>query len=173
MSDYYRQMSTSLRIKNKAQAKWLQRFLPVTTPTEHVEYIRRRHPSGILHHLRGEAILLKRVDIHDYLAANVRPCEEENSENGLSWSFENDENDRPFLWLRTEHGGESLELTAALIQLFLCRFKIKEPWTVTWACTCSKPELDAFSGGGLVVTRTEMHWLDTSSWCQEKVKSLL
>lgn len=62
------------------------------------------------------------------------------------------------LWLYAEEDGH---VTAAseLIQEFLEHFAIDEGVYMSWACTCSKPRINEFDGGAVVVTRKEMLWV--------------
>lgn len=62
-----------------------------------------------------------------------------------------------------EEAGEPAHVTH-VVQLFMVRFDIKEPWTFTWSNTCSKMREGEFGGGGAVVTQELVHMVDALEW---------
>ncbi len=62
------------------------------------------------------------------------------------------------LWL---HADESGDVSAAeeLIREFLNRFEIRGGVYMSWASTCSKPRINQFEGGAMVVTRQDTLWV--------------
>lgn len=62
------------------------------------------------------------------------------------------------LWLHADESGD-VSAAADLIQDFLVHFDIAGGIYMSWACTCSKPRINQFDGGAVVVTRKEMLWL--------------
>ncbi len=64
------------------------------------------------------------------------------------------------LWLYAKEGGD-VDAAAKLIQAFLAHFDIAGGIYMSWACTCSKPRINQFEGGAVVVTRKDMLWLSS------------
>ncbi len=76
--------------------------------------------------------------------------------------------DRDGVWFHTEESGnpEQVEIVArALVE----ELKIDEPFICSWAYTCSKPRIDEFGGGALLVRRGK-----PTIWCdaERKVRSI-
>lgn len=46
--------------------------------------------------------------------------------------------------------------------------RLNETVGFEWADTCSKPRLDAFGGGAMFVTATEIRGMHTSRWLAEQ-----
>ena len=62
------------------------------------------------------------------------------------------------LWLHADDSGD-VDAAAKLIQDFLAHFDIDGGIYMSWACTCSKPRINQFEGGAVVVTHKDMLWL--------------
>ena len=62
------------------------------------------------------------------------------------------------LWLYAVENGHVMA-ASELIQEFLNYFELDGGIYMSWACTCSKPRINEFDGGAVVVTRKEMLWL--------------
>ena len=62
------------------------------------------------------------------------------------------------LWLHADENGD-VGAAADLIQVFLGHFGIAGGIYMSWACTCSKPRINQFDGGAVVVTHKDMLWL--------------
>lgn len=73
--------------------------------------------------------------------------------------------DKEDIWVHAEDSGD-LDALADVVSFFQLRFEIDEPWTLTWAETCSKPRVGNFGGGGVVVYRGKVSWLNAWSWCE-------
>lgn len=72
------------------------------------------------------------------------------------------------VWVCARESGD-LDALADVVVAFQNVFGIEESWTLTWADTCSKPRVGEFGGGGLVVYRGKVSWLNTWSWCQAEI----
>lgn len=66
------------------------------------------------------------------------------------------------IWVRSEDSGD-VDYTADLAQAFLRRFDLDLVLSFQWANTCSKPRLDAFSGGAAVISRRNVDWFNTAT----------
>lgn len=82
---------------------------------------------------------------------------------GFAWSFEDDGS----LWLHSDESGVP-EDAAAVAQEFLARFRPHASVGFEWANTCSKPGLDAFGGGAVVITAGQQRWLSSAQWLVEQ-----
>lgn len=68
-----------------------------------------------------------------------------------------------YYWFHTDEGGDPW-IVGFLVQKFLQKFRPDDCWGLTWACTCSKPRLDEFHGGGMFVSASEIKFFDSYSW---------
>lgn len=75
-------------------------------------------------------------------------------------------------WIHSPDGCENIDHVADFIQQFLKEFRPKEAWSMEWSNDCSKPRLDAFGGGALVVTAKKIHWMSTSDWVSKTMEKL-
>lgn len=66
-------------------------------------------------------------------------------------------------------GSESPNINGliGLLEMYLEKFEIDQPITMSWATTCSKSRVDAFGGGAAVIRRTGTKWMNTSQWLAE------
>jgi hypothetical protein len=88
-----------------------------------------------------------------------KDCDSSSGELGFDWSFDDDvPNGRNRdLWLYAEESGNP-ENAAEFVCKFLKRFRAGQSWSLTWATTCSKPRVGAFSGGAVFVTPDKIEW---------------
>ena len=75
------------------------------------------------------------------------------------------------LWLYSETTANLDHLDAFLIS-FLRKFRPDEIITYTYADTCSKPRVDAFGGGAVVITADGCHYMHTHQWLERKLYEL-
>ena len=73
------------------------------------------------------------------------------------------------LWVSAEDSGD-VDYTADLVQAFLKRFDLDLVVGFQWANTCSKPQLNAFGGGAVVISRRNANWFDTATFVETAVK---
>lgn len=76
--------------------------------------------------------------------------------------------DRDGWWIYSEDGGMSYN-AGVVIRAFLAKFRPKEIVMFQWADTCSKPAIDQFGGGVVVVTAKEV-FIETSYRAGERLK---
>ena len=74
------------------------------------------------------------------------------------------------VWVGSEDPGD-VDYTAELVQAFLKRFDLDLVVSFEWANTCSKPRLDAFGGGAVVISRRNADWFSTSTFAATAVKA--
>jgi hypothetical protein len=67
------------------------------------------------------------------------------------------------LWLYSEEAGVP-EDAAAVVQAFLGRFRPDASVAFEWANTCSRPELDSFGGGAVVISADHQQWMSSAQW---------
>jgi hypothetical protein len=76
------------------------------------------------------------------------------------------------LWLHDNGDYGNVEHVADFVQEFLARWRPKEIWSMCWACTCSRPLLDAYDGGAVVVTSKKAFYINASTWAMKKVNAI-
>ncbi len=76
------------------------------------------------------------------------------------------------LWLHDDAGCADLEAVASFIQHLLQQYDPKGKVVVTYAYTCSRPRIDAFSGGACIVTADDTHWLSIDEWVDETLSKI-
>jgi hypothetical protein len=64
------------------------------------------------------------------------------------------------LWVYTDESG-NVEAAAAMIQGYLNATEQDITVYMSWANTCSKPRINEFDGGGVVITQTELFWANS------------
>jgi hypothetical protein len=73
------------------------------------------------------------------------------------------------LWVSSEDSGD-VDYTADLVQAFLKHFDLDLVVSFEWANTCSKPQLDAFGGGAVVISRRNADWFSTGTFVETAKK---
>ena len=74
------------------------------------------------------------------------------------------------LWIYSDDTG-TVEHAALFLQAVLEEHNLDEAVGFTWANTCNKPRINAFSGGAVVVTRNEIQWDDADWWLQKTLQT--
>lgn len=168
MADYFMQMSAALAINSDEQKAWLKKYLPLTVCDEDLCDPDEDPEVPLLEELKREAEVLDCLEAWD----SIREAYYQDLA-GPEWYIEKDGDDgKPYVWFHADEGVGSLEHLAEFIRMFLRKFDIKEPWSLTWSETCSKPRLDAFGGGAVVVSKDAVKWLNTGSWVNDTIKNL-
>lgn len=67
--------------------------------------------------------------------------------------------DKPALWMYSDEHGNA-HLVSLLIQQFLQKFRHDDHFKLTFAWTCSKPAIDQFGGGIIIVNAKEIYSVD-------------
>ena len=84
------------------------------------------------------------------------------------WCFEATNYDSGIgIWIHSDSGGE--DAACHFVQHLLDKFGITETITFQWASTCTKPCLDAFGGGAVLITATDIKSMTTSQWLYEQL----
>ena len=76
------------------------------------------------------------------------------------------------LWIHTDDGMGNPSMVADLLQYYLKKFDPKAHVSFEFAETCSKPKLDEFGGGAVVISMDEMWWMSTGQWAAEKIDEI-
>ena len=76
----------------------------------------------------------------------------------------------PDLWFHTD---ESFEVSYAawLIERTLKKFDLDAAIGFEWSGDCSKPRVDAFGGGAVIITKDGQEYVNTGSWLAEKLSA--
>lgn len=75
------------------------------------------------------------------------------------------------VWLHADESGTP-EHVVLYVQAFLKKFRPADFIGFEWANLCSRPLLDAFGGGAVLVTAQSAHYHSSSQWLSERVKEL-
>lgn len=75
------------------------------------------------------------------------------------------------LWLHDSEGC-NLDNLALFVQEFIKQFRPKAIFGFEWSNDCSKPRLDAYGGGAVVITASHIYWINTSSWISKTIKQI-
>jgi len=79
--------------------------------------------------------------------------------------------DNKTVWLNSEENADLERIVDVLCEFQNC-FKLTDAITFSWAHTCSKPRLDEFGGGAVVVKNGKDYWIDAQQWAQKKIDEL-
>lgn len=82
---------------------------------------------------------------------------------GFAFSFEQDGS----LWVHADESGMT-ENAANVVQAFLAKFRPDDTVGFEWANTCSRPLLDAYGGGAVFITATEIRWNGSGHWLAQQ-----
>jgi hypothetical protein len=94
-------------------------------------------------------------------------------DSGVSHQFETDSEPDGwgrYLWLHADVSAD-LEQVASFVQRFLRQFRPDRYWSLTFACTCSKPRVGAFSGGAAFVTANDIKWQGSHAFIEAETKA--
>jgi len=86
-----------------------------------------------------------------------------------SWSFQTVK-ETSGIWIHSDDDG--LDAACQFVQHLLDRFDIQKPVTFEWANTCSKPCLDAYGGGAVIITPTTIKAFHTSEWVFKQLQRI-
>jgi hypothetical protein len=94
-------------------------------------------------------------------------------DSGVSHQFDTD--DEPdgwgrYLWLHADEYAD-LEQVAGFVQRFLQQFRPEQYWSLTFACTCSRPRVSAFSGGAVFVTASDVKWMGSHAFIEAEART--
>lgn len=81
--------------------------------------------------------------------------------------------DRIGAWISTDDCSINVEFMADAIEYILRTYQLDEIVGFEWSTGCTKPRLDAFGGGAVVITKDGQEWVDTTGWVwRQKAKIL-
>ena len=75
------------------------------------------------------------------------------------------------LWLHDSEGC-NLDNLALFVQEFIKQFRPKAIFGFEWSNDCSKPRLDAYGGGAVVITNKSIRWVNTGTWVSKTIKQI-
>lgn len=166
MADNYTLLSAALHVDTPEQKAWIEKYLPLIEQADDELF------NPLLEELKREAEVLDLLGAWD----EVNECVYQGM-NGPECSIDDcdDDESKHFLWIRSEDNYGSLEGLANLILIWMHKFKITKPFGMQWADTCSKPRLDEFGGGAVLITtngNSGIYWMSTSQWLDEQAENL-
>lgn len=140
MANNYTLFSEALELRNEEEAKWWEVVLAQCTSEDDWNY------TGLLKELDQDLI----NEIRDHgLGCNIEVCPDH-------------------VWIYSEESG-NVDIPAYLVHLFLRKFRSKDHWSLSWACTCSKPMLGEFHGGAVFVTAEKVSYMNSTQWLTKKI----
>ncbi len=75
------------------------------------------------------------------------------------------------VWVHSEDSGD-IGALADTVAAFQERFEVEEPWSLSWAGTCSKPRVGDFGGGGIVIYKGKASSMNTWDWYTAEARRL-
>jgi len=66
----------------------------------------------------------------------------------------------------------NIDVCVELIQATLKKFDLSIAIGFEWANTCSKPRVDAYGGGAVVVTKNDSKYVNTGSWVSQTIQDM-
>ena len=84
---------------------------------------------------------------------------------------EDDPDEGRYLWIYSNDYG-NIDKVGHFVQTFLKRFRPNECWSLTYACTCSKPRVGQFGGGTVIVTASDIIWHDAHAIADRVTREL-
>jgi len=115
----------------------------------------------------------------DEQRAFLRDAFDQLSQNGsdtsVAYAVDRDEGGHPKdIWVYSDTVDySSIESVVDVVCRFQRKFAIPTPWRLTWAFTCEKPRVGAFSGGGVLCLKGESYWVNADTWLNNKLKELV
>lgn len=79
--------------------------------------------------------------------------------------------DEDGLWFHDEESG-SIDDLIPFVQAYLAKFDPKGSVGAEWADVCSRPIIDSFGGGGILITATGYTSMHSGQWIYEQTKPL-
>ena len=86
------------------------------------------------------------------------------------WSCET-KDDLTSFWFHSDDCGQ-VDLIVDILAKWQEDFNYDQPICFEWANTCSKPKLDAFGGGSVLIYKGEAHYTNTFDWLTKKKAEL-
>ena len=167
MSNYYCQFSTTLTPDKTYQLEWWRKYISLVKPV--ANKIGEDHQ--LLRDLRAEC---ERTDVDcplDDLLDHFDIIDDTVYQEMEGPDYSLNEEDTEILFY-CEENCDSFEHLVSLVYIYLCLFEVKQPWSLTWAETCSSMEADAFGGGAVVVARNGIEYIDMHGWLHETLENL-
>ena len=142
MADYFTNFSVIYEIPEQHRA-WVERILSGTEePFERVEW----------------------------------PSEQDTPQFGWQWDANarhggSDRKGETSLWIYSDGQG-FVEDVCTFIAYIQKRLDLVHPFSMEWANSCSKPRIDAYSGGALVIHRGKDRFINTGCWVDREMKKI-
>ena len=88
----------------------------------------------------------------------------------FSWEIDVENEEIP-VWLYSEENC-NLDNLAVFVQTFIRKYCPESRFMLEWANMCSKPLIDAFGGGAMIVTAKEVYFHGTGDWIHAKCEAI-
>lgn len=108
------------------------------------------------------------VPVTELMVRDARAILDEHEYYGTSVSYSVLRNG---LYVTCEETGD-IEVLVDILQAAMAEFNIRGALSIEWANTCDKLRAGEFSGGAVVITKDDTHWMSTTSWVADKCREL-
>ena len=88
-------------------------------------------------------------------------------EAGFAYQWHERDDGSVYLWIHSEESG-IVDHVAYFVHKFLRTFRRNDCWSLTWACTCSKPRIGEFGGGAVFVTARDIKFDNSYAWVERQ-----
>lgn len=75
------------------------------------------------------------------------------------------------VWIHDDAGEGCIEPAVTAVRWLLDKPGAPGAVGFEWANTCSKPRVDGFGGGAVLVTRDDSHWMTTGEWLAKALQN--
>ena len=153
MSNSYLQFSECLTLKGAKERKWFERYMTASDMS---------NPD----HWDDESLPL--TEEAKFWGPVLSESEDDSPR--FEWKIV----EKPLhIWFHVDDQG-NVDHIAKLVQHFFkeMRPEGRDGFTISWAETCSKMEAGQFGGGACLITKDEIHWLNTWQWLTDLCEHL-
>ena len=154
MADYYCLISFKMKMTD-AQFDWAARLLDRLV--SQVDYSGRRQRRKYAYDI-DEAFKILKSEYEDF-GINLFADTPDPESDGLDVYFIGEEY-------------ANVDFVASFVQQIMLKFNLIEPVGFQYCRSCSKPRSDAYGGGAVVVTQTEVMLMDSQGWMEEQIEEL-
>jgi hypothetical protein len=157
MADYAMLFSAAMPVRIEEEREWLEKYLQLLNG--------EKEHGALFDELKKDAS--EKGAIHDWEEIKRAWADEES---GPEWEVKENDTDGVYFWFRSQEGFPNLEAFTSLVVIYMRKFDVKGAFYITWAEVCSRPILDAYGGGAVVVTKGGTSWFNTGAWVDKEAR---
>lgn len=76
------------------------------------------------------------------------------------------------VWIHNNGGSPYLDNLVSALNAWTKQTKYPDPISFEWSGTCSRPRLDAFGGGAVVIYKGRAKWMNTGNWSAKELQKI-